>query len=146
MPVARRRSRIEAELLAEGVDPRVELAASGGDRPFVLEQPFEIRRSGLATDRLPGEVDLVVESATTRRQTPLFFLELFQSAPLTVVGHVSHREGSTGRSRLPGYRALCSCTGQPSHSWPNPRIASMIGRSAVPFSVSSYSTRGGDSA
>ena len=33
-----------------------------------------------------------------------------------------------------------------SHSWPNWRIASMIGRSAAPFAVSSYSTRGGDSA
>jgi hypothetical protein len=30
-------------------------------------------------------------------------------------------------------------------SWPNSRIASMIGRSDAPLSVSSYSTRGGDS-
>ena len=35
---------------------------------------------------------------------------------------------------------------QPSHSWPKRRISSMIGFSASPFSVSSYSTRGGDSA
>ena len=32
-----------------------------------------------------------------------------------------------------------------SHAWPNSRIASMIGRSDEPLSVSSYSTRGGDS-
>ena len=37
-----------------------------------------------------------------------------------------------------------SCSGT-SQSWPNCRIASMIGRSAWPFGVSSYSTRGGDS-
>ena len=33
-----------------------------------------------------------------------------------------------------------------SHECPNSRIALMIGRSDSPFSVSSYSTRGGDSA
>ena len=32
------------------------------------------------------------------------------------------------------------------NAWPNRRISSMIGSSAAPFSVSSYSTRGGDSA
>ena len=43
-------------------------------------------------------------------------------------------------------RRQWSWTPQPSHSWPKRRISAISGRSAAPFSVSSYSTRGGDSA
>ena len=42
--------------------------------------------------------------------------------------------------------AYASCTPQPSQSWPKRRISCTIGSSAIPFGVSSYSTRGGDSA
>ena len=46
---------------------------------------------------------------------------------------------------LPTTRACEWSCPHSSREWPNSRIASMIGRSAPPFSVSSYSTRGGDS-
>ncbi len=60
-------------------------------------------------------------------------------------GRASRPDGLTDRP----YRAstLASvCTPQPSHSWPKRRISFTIGSSARPLPVSSYSTRGGDSA
>ena len=54
--------------------------------------------------------------------------------------------GCVARARVPVHSAAAECTSQPSHSWPKRRISSMIGFSASPLSVSSYSTRGGDSA
>ena len=58
---------------------------------------------------------------------------------------VSGLAGWRRLGRASGYESAVSCTPQPSHSWPKRRISCTIGSSARPFSVSAYSTRGGDS-
>ncbi len=103
---------------------------AGARRPRHPDDPLGLRpaRRGTSTRRTSGCSSATSRSACRRRAS------------------CSRASPRCARRYAPtGWTAEWSCSST-SHSWPNRRIASMIGRSAAPFAVSSYSTRGGDSA
>ena len=89
-------------------------------------------------ERLPTRLrDRVLAKALTEREHAI------RPAKRAASGMFAQSESAC--QRIPILRAYVSWTPQPSHSWPKRRISCTTGRSARPFSVSAYSTRGGDS-
>ena len=122
--------------------PAVQLAQDAfehtmGRRPLLV-------RSGGTLPIVPALVDKGIPTIVTGFATPGEQHPLAERAPAGRVHAARDRDGEGALPAARGARAASSTS--TSHSCPKRRISSMIGRSASPFSVSSYSTRGGDSA
>ena len=123
--------------------PAVQLAQDAfeqtmGRRPLLV-------RSGGTLPIVPALVDKGIPTIVTGFATPESSIHSPNERLLAEYMPLGIETAKELYRRLAALRASAASSST-SHACPKRRISSMIGSSASPFAVSSYSTRGGDSA